>query len=231
MSHVTSHMPPGQDTGIHAPVLVLPGLFDPELCTTLIGEYQRHGGEVSGFMVVENGRTAPRHDPRHKVRRDHLLTDEALTAAIRQRIVSLVVPAIRRAYAFNVTRMERYLVACYDAEEGGHFRAHRDNTTPGTAHRRFALSVNLNSDFEGGGLTFPEFSDRRFRAGAGTGIVFCCSMLHQAEPVTAGRRFVFLPFLYDEAAAALRQHNLKQEAAQVSSPDQPSGQTGDQPTG
>jgi predicted 2-oxoglutarate/Fe(II)-dependent dioxygenase YbiX len=207
---------PGQDAGVHAPVLVVPGLFEPQLCAALIAEYDRHGGELSGFMVAREGRTVPRHDPRHKVRRDHLLTDPSLISTIRQRIISHVLPAIRLAYAFNATRIERDLIACYDAEEGGHFRAHRDNTTPGTAHRRFALSVNLNSDFEGGGLTFPEFSDRRFRPGAGSGLVFSCSMLHQADPVTAGRRFAFLPFLYDEAAAAIRQENLRREAAQAS---------------
>jgi hypothetical protein len=33
------------------------------------------------------------------------------------------------------------------------FRAHRDNTTKGTEHRRFTVSINLNAEFEGGGLT------------------------------------------------------------------------------
>jgi hypothetical protein len=32
------------------------------------------------------------------------------------------------------------------------FRAHRDNTTKGTEHRRFTVSINLNAEFEGGGL-------------------------------------------------------------------------------
>ena len=51
--------------------------------------------------------------------------------------------------------MERYIVACYDSTEGGYFRPHRDNTTKGTAHRRFAVTLNLNSDeYEGGYLRF-----------------------------------------------------------------------------
>lgn len=188
-----------------APILILPGVFTPKLCQTLIQLYDRQGGERSGFMVTENGQTVGKHDPRHKSRRDAMVADQGLIGSIQQRIIDHVVPAIRRAYAFHVTRMERYLVACYDAEEGGHFRAHRDNTTPGTAHRRFALSIPLNDDFQGGGLSFPEFGDRRYRAAAGSGIVFSCSLLHQVDPVTAGRRFVFLPFLYDEAAARIRQ--------------------------
>lgn len=190
----------------HAPVLMVPGLFDQTLCQSLIAEYKRWGGDVSGYMVVEGGRTVARHDTRHKVRRDHLLSDPDLMAAIRARIVASVLPAIKTAFAFHASRMERYLVACYDSAEGGHFRAHRDNTTPGTAHRRFALSVNLNDGFEGGGLSFPEFGPRRYRCPPGTGLIFSCSLLHQADPVTRGRRYVFLPFLYDEAAAASRQY-------------------------
>jgi hypothetical protein len=33
-------------------------------------------------------------------------------------------------------------------------------------------------------------------------------MLHRVTRVTAGRRYAFLPFLYDDAAARLRQENL-----------------------
>jgi hypothetical protein len=38
-------------------------------------------------------------------------------------------------------------------------------------------------------------------------VVFSCSLLHEATPVTSGRRFACLPFLYDEEAAQLREAN------------------------
>ena len=38
--------------------------------------------------------------------------------------------------------------------------------------------------------------------------VFCCSLLHEATPVTKGVRYAFVPFLYDEAGAHLRRANL-----------------------
>jgi predicted 2-oxoglutarate/Fe(II)-dependent dioxygenase YbiX len=38
-------------------------------------------------------------------------------------------------------------------------------------------------------------------------VVFSCSLLHEATPVTRGRRYAFLPFLYDEAGAAIREKN------------------------
>ncbi|MNC94591.1 hypothetical protein D3C83_114830 [compost metagenome] len=35
-------------------------------------------------------------------------------------------------------------------------------------------------------------------------MVFSCSLMHEALPVTRGRRYAFLPFLYDQAAAEVR---------------------------
>jgi predicted 2-oxoglutarate/Fe(II)-dependent dioxygenase YbiX len=103
--------------------------------------------------------------------------------------------------------MERYIVCCYAAEDQAHFRAHRDNTTKGTAHRRFAVSINLNAEFEGGELHFPEYGRRGFKPPPGGAVVFSCSLLHAVTPVTKGNRYAFLPFLYDDAAAKIREAN------------------------
>lgn len=94
--------------------------------------------------------------------------------------------------------MERYIVSCFSAEEGGHFNAHRDNTTAGTAHRRFAVSINLNDDFDGGKVSFPEYGPRGYKAPACGAVVFSCSLLHKFSTVTRGSRYAFLPFLYDD---------------------------------
>lgn len=192
---------------MHAPVLLLPDVFERSFCNQLIDHYNAAGGEVSGFMRDVEGRTRLVQDRGFKVRQDHFVTDEALRQQIDQRIRRRVVSAIRQFFCFEATRMERYLVACYDGAEGGHFRPHRDNTTRGTAHRRFALSVNLNDGFEGGELVFPEYGSRRYRPPPGAGIVFPCALLHGVTPVQSGRRHAFLPFFYDEAAAAVRESN------------------------
>ena len=192
---------------VAAPVLVLPGVFEAAFCARLVDTYATHGGEESGFMRERDGRTVSVTDHGHKRRTDHLLKDQDLIEAARQRVRRRVVPEIRKAHQFEVTRMERFLVGCYDADTSGHFRPHRDNTTKGTAHRRFAVSIGLNEDYEGGELVFPEFGPRRYRSTTGLAIVFSCSLLHTVRPVTRGRRFVFLPFLYDEAAARQREAN------------------------
>lgn len=192
---------------LQAPVLVLPDVFEPTLCDHLVDLYDARGGEVSGFMRQIDGKTVPVHDKSHKSRSDCVIDDPALIAAIRTRFVRRVVPEIAKIHQFHVTRMERYIVGCYTAEDGGHFRAHRDNTTSGTAHRRFAVSVNLNTDFEGGEVSFPEYGPRSFKAPKGGAVVFSCSLLHAVSRVTDGRRYAFLPFLYDDAAAKIREAN------------------------
>jgi len=190
-----------------APILRVPRLLDPDLCARLIDHYERQGGQDSGMMRQVGDRTVHVIDHSHKRRRDCEITDEALSQALRTAVERRLVPMIQRAFQFRATRIERYIVACYDASEGGHFNAHRDNTTLGTAHRRFAVTINLNEDYEGGDLRFPEWGRRTYRAGAGGAVVFSCSMLHEATPVTAGRRYATLPFLYDEAAAEVRAAN------------------------
>lgn len=194
----------------NAPILTVPDILPPALCRHLIDLYDRHGGEPSGFMREENGMTVLRVDPDHKQRSDYTIEDNRLINELKTRLATTLHPMIQRSFQFDVTRIERFLVACYDSEQQGHFRAHRDNTTKGTAHRRFAVTINLNAgDYDGGDLCFPEFGSRTYCAPTGGAIVFSCSLLHEARPVTRGRRYAFLPFLYDEAAARIRQQNLR----------------------
>jgi len=76
------------------------------------------------------------------------------------------------------------------------FRRHRDNQTPGTENRRFALTLNLNTgEYEGGGLTFPEYGPHRYDPTGRRGNPVSCSLLHEALPITRGRRFTLLNFL------------------------------------
>lgn len=207
---VLAALPPvARHTGIalQAPILYLPRVFEPDLCRRLIDLYDAQGGQTSGFMREVDGRTVGLNDPRHKSRSDCMIQDADLIALLQDRFRRRVVPEIAKAHQFHVTRMERYLIGCYTAAEGGHFAAHRDNTTAGTAHRRFAVSVNLNDDFDGGEVSFPEYGPQGFKAPPGGAVVFSCSLLHMVGRVTEGARYAFLPFLYDDAAARLRDAN------------------------
>ena len=195
-----------------APVLVLPRVFEPELCRELIGLYETNGGSESSFMRQMGEKTVPVLDYGFKRRTDFFFEDQPEFVSIRKRIDSRLkgrlVPEVEKAFQFQITRIERYLVACYDAGVGGFFRPHRDNTTRGTMHRKFACTINLNADdYDGGDLRFPEFGQRSYRAPTGGAVVFSCSLLHEAQPVTRGTRYAFLPFFYDDEAAEVRRQN------------------------
>jgi len=211
IDRVATLPPPGRHGGPEgiAPVLLTPRIFEPAFCEQLIAHYRMEGGKPSGFMREVDGVTTLLTDDNHKRRSDVIIEDETLQKQAVARLNRRLLPQIQKVFNFKATRIERYLVARYDAETGGFFRRHRDNTTRGTAHRRFAVSINLNADYEGGDLRFPEFGPRTYRPPPGGAVVFSCSILHEATEVTRGERFAFLPFLYDEAAAEIREANLK----------------------
>jgi predicted 2-oxoglutarate/Fe(II)-dependent dioxygenase YbiX/peroxiredoxin len=194
---------------LQAPVLMIPNVFETEFCRLLIGLYEERGGTESGFMRDVDGKTSLVIDARQKRRKDALIDDPAVLTEMVARLKRRVLPELAKAFQFRATRMERYMISCYAAEDGGHFRPHRDNTEKGTAHRQFAVSLNLNDDFDGGELVFPEYGERGFKMAPGMAGIFSCALLHKVTPVTRGRRFAFLPFLYDDDGARMRLANNK----------------------
>lgn len=190
-----------------APALIVPRVFDFPLCELLVSLYDRVGGTDSGFMVDRNGKTETVTIHSKKRRQDMIVALPELRERMRERIVTRLLPAIELYFSYKVTRMDRYLVSCYDSETGGYFRRHRDNLNAGAEHRRFAVSINLNSGYEGCDLIFPEFGRRTYRAPAGGAIVFSCGALHEVTPIRKGKRYAFVPFLYGEAEAQVRLEN------------------------
>ena len=55
----------------------------------------------------------------------------------------------------------------------------------------------------------PSSERRTYRAPMGGAIVVSCSLLHEATPVIRGKRYAFLPFLYDEAGEQLGRQNAR----------------------
>jgi len=192
-----------------APVLILPRVLEPQLCQTLIEYYVRGDQTASGFATEVEGQTVTRLNPALKRRHDVTIEDPALRAAVRDRLERRLFPMIQRAFGWSPTRIERDLICGYSADDRGFFFPHRDDATAGTAHRKFAVTLNLNAeDYDGGDLRFPEFGPRAYRPPTGGAAVFACGLLHEATPVTRGVRYAVVPFLYDEAGERLRQANL-----------------------
>jgi len=195
---------------LHAPVLIAPRIFERSFCRRLIELYDTHGGQESGFMREIDGRTVAINEHKHKRRSDHVIEDAEIRRQCDAMLRERLFPQIEKAFMFRPTVIERYLIACYAADPGGHFRPHRDNRTSGTMHRKFAVSINLNADeYEGGDLRLPEFGSKTYRAPTGGAVVFSCSLLHECTSMTRGRRYCFLPFLYDDEGARVQDENMR----------------------
>jgi peroxiredoxin len=195
-----------------APVLVVPHVFDRAFCRQLVDLYDSVGGREVG--AIENkGEVLERFDPEFRKRLDYYISDERSLQQTRELLERRLLPLVYRAFQFPTTRIERYLVGCYDAETGGYFRPHRDNTAPIVAHRRFAVTINLNEGYEGGNLCFPEFGYQSYSTPPGDAIVFSCSLLHEVMPVTRDRRYAFLSFFYDERSQQIRDAYSTKQAA------------------
>lgn len=207
---VTSLPPPElpRPAARQAPVLFIPQVLEPELCQALIQLHQSSGGRSSGFMREVDGKTVEILDPDFKKRRDINLADSPLLGEVNQRVIRRIKPEVAKAFQFEITRFERHLVACYDATDQGFFNRHCDNTTKGTAHRRFAMTLNLNpAEYVGGDLRFPEYGRQLYRTNQGEAIIFSSSLLHEVTPVTSGQRYALLSFFYGDEDAAIRERN------------------------
>ena len=188
------------DVTTQAPVMLIPNILTPDICNALMNVWASKGNEETGVERSESGERLDAIDHQNKKRRDHTVTDAKLLQLLTSTVGRRVMPELQRAFHYRATRFEGFKIACYDSETGGFFHAHRDNLSPSTAHRRFALTLtlNLNDNYEGGHLTFPEFGPHRYRPPAGGAVVFSCAFLHEVRPITQGRRFTLLSFLYSE---------------------------------
>ena len=196
-----------------APVLVVPRVFEPEFCDALIEAFHARGHEASGVYSLVDGNPVHAVDTSVKRRLDHYVRDDDLSNAIKHRIGVRLLPEIEKAFCFRITRLEEFKITCYRASDRGVFKPHRDNHSPQTIHRRFALTLNLNDEFEGGELRFPEYGTHLYRPRRGEAIVFSCSLLHEALEVERGDRYVLVAFMYDDAGAAQKRAMQERLAA------------------
>ena len=182
-------------------MVTVPDVLEPELCRRLIDLYEADGGEEFGLHARRRRQDEAAARSAHKVRRDYLIEDPELARQLNLRLIHRLLPMVRRAFQFQATRVERLIVGCYEAETRRPFPRRTATTrprAPRTAASR-SRSTSTPRTMRAATCAFPNMAPRTYRAPTGGAIVFSCSLLHQAMPVTKGRRFAFLPFLYDDA--------------------------------
>jgi predicted 2-oxoglutarate/Fe(II)-dependent dioxygenase YbiX/peroxiredoxin len=199
LAQIAAEQRPAREIGLQAPLLVVPDVLTSEQCADLIDVWERDGNEATGAEASADGRRAEQISASLKRRRDHVVTDAERTRFLATTVGRRVMPEVSKAFAYRATRFEGFKIACYEASDLGFFRAHRDNLSPSTAHRRFALTLNLNDGYEGGQLRFPEYGPELYRPPPGAALIFSCSHLHEVLDVTAARRFVLLSFLFGDS--------------------------------
>ncbi|MBH67394.1 MAG: hypothetical protein CMM58_03485 [Rhodospirillaceae bacterium] len=184
--------PPPTTLCYGAPALLMDNLLDAEFCGRLIESWRRDNREG----LVNDGAINV-SDERVKKNREHLVDDEQLRREIASTIGPRIGPELEKAFNYSrPLRFEAFTVLSYTQQRKDFFGPHRDNLRA-TQKRRFAMSLNLNDDYDGGELWFPEYGPHKFLPKAGSGVIFSCSLLHEALPVTRGQRWVLVTFMCD----------------------------------
>jgi predicted 2-oxoglutarate/Fe(II)-dependent dioxygenase YbiX len=192
----------------HPPVLMVPDVLSPADCQRLMTVFAMQGNTYVDSAHGGQGQTQdykmsiPDYGRNDRV--DHWVINKDTSNFIAQRCGQRVIPEIKKAFQYQISKFERFRIGRYqalDSAEGlvGSAHGHRDDSELQVAHRRFACSVNLNAEsFEGGGLIFPEYGGQEYSPRTGEALVFSSSLLHQVMPVTRGTRFVLLSFLFGD---------------------------------
>jgi hypothetical protein len=188
----------------HPPILVVPDVLSRADCERLISVFV-----MQGHTFLESGHGEPPpgigdhkmriYDYGRKDRIDHRIMSPETSTFIEARLKERLLPEIYKCFQYKITKREIFRIGCYEGERGGAPHGHRDNTQANVAYRRFACSINLNTEqFEGGGLRFLEYGDHEYRPETGAAIVFSSSILHEAMHVTRGKRYVLLMNLFGQ---------------------------------
>lgn len=186
----------GGPASAHAPVLIIPRLLDETECQRCIDLWQQYDTAHQGVghsEINEGGKTFLRE---YGAMKQYLVEAPEPQAWLDSIIAPRVTEEISKAFGTRATNREFYGLLCYDSKTKGHVLPHRDCATPETEHRRFTVSVMLNSDYQGGELRFQEYSNELYRMPRGCAVVYSSALLHEVMPVIAGVRYAIAFHLY-----------------------------------
>jgi predicted 2-oxoglutarate/Fe(II)-dependent dioxygenase YbiX/peroxiredoxin len=170
---------------------LLPRVFEPDFCTQLIRLWGKGDHKDTG-VSSRYGNVNVAHLKRTE---DYTVVEPMMQKAISDRLAYRIGPELTKVFAFDRQfTFDAHVILSYSAQGQHFFGAHRDNGAPTTVDRAFAVSLNLNDDFAGGELVFPEYAGVRVTPPPGAAAVFSCSLLHPVLPVTRGRRYVLTTF-------------------------------------
>lgn len=163
---------------INVPYLMIENVLDDKLLKRVLDYYNNSNNQELHNSCNKN--------------RLHVHPDQELEKMIDNKLSRSLFPEIKKIFYFDVEYRELYKICSYNSETNGRFAAHRDTVYP-HQHRKFALSLILNDDYEGGELYLPEY-DLSIKPKANTAIVFPGICTHQVNPIISGSRKTIITF-------------------------------------
>ena len=133
-------------------------------------------------------------------RRLHIHPNPELERRLDDKLAKSVLPEIEKVFYSQVTHRETYKICRYSGENSGKFGKHRDTIDP-HLHRRYAMTLVLNDDYEGGGIAFPEYNSSVLEVPKYGAVIFPGSLFHQVNEIGAGNRYVIISFFFGDAEA------------------------------
>ena len=168
---------------INIPYLLIENVFSDELLKKVLKYYDDN-----------THRLTPHYTPSKN--RLHVHPDRELEIEIDNKLSRSVFPEIRKIFYFDVHYRESYKICCYNSETGGRFHPHRDTPAP-YQHRRYAMSLFLNDDYEGGDFELPEYNFK-IKPKANSALIFPGISSHKVNEVKKGARRVIITFFCSE---------------------------------
>lgn len=166
---------------IHIPYLVIEDALDNKLLNKVKEFYNK--------KKAEGKLQAHRHTTKSRL---HVHPDGELEKELDHKLSRCILPELKKVFYFDTEYRETYKICSYDAESSGRFHPHRDTPHP-YQHRKYALSLFLNDDYEGGEFVLSEYG-LKIKPKANTAFIFPGINTHQVLPVTKGSRMTIITF-------------------------------------
>ena len=194
----------------HIPYLLVEDVLNPELLNKVIKYYK------------DNVDKAIIHNSSGK-NRLHVHPNLELEKEIDNRLSRSLFPEIKKVFYFDVNNRESYKISSYDAVTSGRFHSHRDTPKP-HQHRRYAMSLLLNDDYEGGDLYLAEYGIS-IKPKKNCAFIFPGIYSHQVKQITKGSRMCMISFFTTKSSTRYQvKSNFFKEHQIVMSPIYPISQ-------
>ena len=175
------------DEDLPPPILVVPDVISEDLANRLVA----YGTESEAKRYVAD------RDSKSRV---HLYPSKELTLELDNKLSKSLLPEIQKVFYSDIAYRETYKICGYHGEDDGAFGKHRDTIDP-YLHRRYAMSLVLNDEYEGGGILFPEYSQELRQVPKYSAVIFPGSLYHQVAKIETGTRWVLISFLFSKYEA------------------------------